>query len=382
MYKLGVLVLAFMSFVMAYGGEAVENDGTKVVNVLKYGAKGDGKHNDTKAINKAIRAAKNGAVVKVPSGRYLTGTIHLKSGITLLIDEDAVIIGSEDLNDYDSYVPQRDMSKYDTGEGTRNANLSCDRRWTKALILGVGVSNSAIIGGGVIDGCHVRDSLGEESMRGPHVILLAECDNIELRDFSVRRASNYAVMCYELKDSEINGLKISEGWDGIHIRGCKDVEITGCDIKTGDDAIAGGYWHNMKILDCRLNSSCNGVRMIEPSDDVEIGRCTIYGPGEYPHRTSGAQQRRSSIYGIVLEPGAWGDAPGHTENVYIHDVTIDNLLSPIVYSMGDNNTCSGLTIENVTATQITYNTTPLNRQDCVKMWDNISIKNMVVRKGK
>ena len=69
MYKLGVLVLAFMSFVMAYGGEAVENDGTKVVNVLKYGAKGDGKHNDTKAINKAIRAAKNGAVVKVPSGR-------------------------------------------------------------------------------------------------------------------------------------------------------------------------------------------------------------------------------------------------------------------------------------------------------------------------
>ena len=101
----------------------------------------------------------------------------------------------------------------------------------------------------------------------------------------------------------------------------------------------------------------------------------------YPHRTSGAAKRTSTIYGIVLEPGAWGDAPGHTENVYIHDVIIDNLLSPIVYSMGENNTCSGLTIENVTATHISFNTTPLNRQDCVRMWDNITIKNMVVRKG-
>lgn len=382
MYKLGVLLLSLMSLVMAYGGNADASARAKMVNVRNYGAKGNGRHNDTKAINKAISVAKNGDVVMIPSGRYLTGTIHLKSDITLMIDEEAVLIGSENLDEYDSYVPQRDMSRYDTGEGTANVNLSTDRRWTKSLILGVGVSNVSIIGRGTIDGRHVRDSLGEESMRGPHAILLAECKNMRLSDFSVCRASNYAVMCYELENSEIKGLKISEGWDGIHIRGCEDVSIADCDIKTGDDAIAGGYWNNMKILDCKLNSSCNGVRMIEPSCNVEIGNCSIYGPGVYPHRTSGELQRRSSIYGIVLEPGAWGDAPGHTENVYIHDVTIDNLQSPIVYSMGENNTCSGLTIENVTATRISYNTTPLNRQDCVRMWDNISIKNMIVRKGK
>ena len=352
-----------------------------VVNITKFGAKGDGKKISTKAINKAIEKAENGAKVVIPAGKYLTGTIVLKSNITLVLDDGAELIGVDDIDAYSSYKPTRDMSRYDTGEGTRNSNMASDERWTKALILGVGLDNVRITGKGLINGSHVSDSLGEENMRGPHTILLAECSNVTVEGVSITCASNYAVLGYELKKCTFAAMNITQGWDGIHIRGCEDVAIKDCDISTGDDAIAGGYWNGMLIDGCKLNSSCNGIRMIEPSINLEIGNCSISGPGRFPHRTSGAAKRTSSIYGIVLEPGAWGDTPGHTENVYIHDVKIDNLLSPIVYSMGENNTCSGLTIENVVATHITYNTTPLNRQDCVRMWDNIAIKNMVVRKG-
>lgn len=351
------------------------------VNITKFGAKGDGKKVATKAINKAIEKAENGAKVVIPAGKYLTGTIVLKSNITLEIEEGAELIGVDDIDAYSSYKPTRDMSRYDTGEGTRNSNMASDERWTKALILGVGLQNVRITGKGLINGSHVSDSLGEENMRGPHTILLAECSNVVVDGVNITCASNYAVLGYELKHCCFTSMNITQGWDGIHIRGCEDVAIKNCDISTGDDAIAGGYWKGMLIDGCKLNSSCNGIRMIEPSVNLEIGNCSISGPGRYPHRTSGDAKRTSSIYGIVLEPGAWGDAPGHTENVYIHDVKIDNLLSPIVYSMGENNTCSGLTIENVVATHITYNTTPLNRQDCVRMWDNITIKNLVVRKG-
>lgn len=352
----------------------------QIIDVKRYGAKGDGSV-CTKALNKAIQKAPDGSVVRIPAGKYLTGTIHLKSHITLRIEENAEIIGVQDLDAYDCYHPTKDMTRYDTGAGTRNANLTGDERWTKALILGQNIEDVSIEGRGLIDGQHVEDSLGEESMRGPHGILIAESRNVRVDGLSINRASNYAVLGYELTDCSFNGLTINEGWDGVHIRGGENLTISNCDIKTGDDAIAGGYWTNMTIRDCQLNSSCNGIRMIEPSTNLRIERCHIYGPGVYPHRTSREQRRTGTIYGIVLEPGAWGEAPGHTENVVIQNVTIDGLLSPLVYSMGESNTCSGLTIDGLYCTHITFNTQPLNRQDCVKMWDNIRIKDFIISKG-
>lgn len=350
------------------------------VDVTRYGAKGDGTTVNTKAFAKAIAKTLEGDTLVIPAARYVTGTIHLKSHITVLFQEGAELIANTDLDDYDCYHPTKDMTRYDTGAGTRNANLTGDERWTKALILGQNLEG-VTISGGLIDGGHIEDPLGEESMRGPHTILIAESRDIKVENVKIRRASNYAVLGYELVNSVFDGLDIEEGWDGVHIRGGENLVISNCDIKTGDDAVAGGYWKNMTITGCRLNSSCNGIRMIEPSTDLTISDCHIYGPGKFAHRTSREEHRTGTIYGIVLEPGAWGDAPGHTENVVIRNVTIDRLLSPLVYSMGEDNTCSGLTVDGLRATHITYNTTPLNRQNCVKMWDNIEIKGMVVKMG-
>ena len=357
-----------------------QQEDAPVVEVADYGVKGDGLTLNTEAFNKAIQEAPEGAVIHVPAGKYLTGTIHLKSHITIQLDTLAELIGTTDLEAYDHYRPTKDMTRYDTGAGTRNANLSGDERWTKALILGQNLEDVTIRGKGLLNGQHVVDSLGEESMRGPHGILIAESKNVKLEGFSITCASNYAVMGYEWVDSQVEGLHITQGWDGVHIRGGENILIRNCDIQTGDDCLAGGYWKNMIIQNCRLNSSCNGIRMIEPSTNLIIQGCHIYGPGKYMHRTSGPVVK--SLYGIVLEPGAWGDAPGHTENVTIQDVTMDSLLSPLVYSMGENNTCSGLIIDGLTATHITYNTTPLNRQECVRMWDNIQIKDLSISMNK
>lgn len=369
-----LLVLSLVCSIVAFG-----KGKQRIVDVSHYGAKGDAVTMNTKALNRAINETPDGGIVYIGPGKYLTGTIHLKSNITIIVDKDAEIIGTTNLDEYDCYHPTKDMTKYDTGAGTRNANLTGDERWTKALILGQNIENVCLRGEGTINGQHVEDALGEEAMRGPHGILIAESRNICIEGLNIHCASNYAVLGYELTDATFSGLKIREGWDGIHIRGGEDLTIKDCDIQTGDDAIAGGYWKNMNIKDCQLNSSCNGIRMIEPSTDVYITRCNIYGPGVFAHRTSREEKRTGTIYGIVLEPGAWGDAPGHTENVVIKDVTIDRVLSALVYSMGEDNTCSGLHIDGLHATHVTYNTTPLNRQDCVKMWDDIDIRNMSVK---
>lgn len=361
-----------------------------VIDVTKYRAKTDGRTLCTEAINRAISKAPEGAVVRFPAGRYLTGTIHLKSGITLCIDEGAEILGSPNIDDYDSYIPTKDMSRYDTGAGTRNANVTTDARWTKALILGVGCDDVCIKGKGTVNGQHIEDSLGEESIRGPHTILLAECDNVTVEGISITQASNYAVLGFELQEADFSNLHITQGWDGIHVRGGGKITIENCVIETGDDAIAGGYWDRMSISNCTLNSSCNGVRIIEPCKEVKIDHCNIYGPGKYPHRTrlEPAQRQSASylptgqdlIYGVVIEPGAWGDAPGDTEHVGIYYTKIDNTWAPVAYSMGDNNNCDMLEMFHVEGTHIRGVAQPVNRQDCVKSWAVMKLSDVVVSK--
>src|SRR5690349_20450420 len=67
--------------------------GKAVYNVRYFGAVGNGTNLDSPAINKAIEACAEagGGTVLVPTGRYLCGSIHLKSNIHLVIDAGATI---------------------------------------------------------------------------------------------------------------------------------------------------------------------------------------------------------------------------------------------------------------------------------------------------
>ena len=316
-----------------------------VFNIKNYGARGDGKTINTQAFNKTVDACADagGGTVVVPAGTYLSGTIRLKSHITLLLEKGAVIKGVADLNEYMSYMPTRDMGKYLNAAATK---------WNRALVLGVGVTNVAVTGNGVIDGDHVFDPQGEERMRGPHTILFAESRNLSFSGFTVNNAANYAFMAYEIENVEYNNLTFNQGWDGIHIRGGKHITIRNTSFYTGDDAIAGGYWEDMVITDCHINSSCNGIRMIMPADGLTISHCNFSGPGRYPHRTSKEKQRTNMLSAILLQPGGWGKAPGIVDKVYIHDISISNLDNPFMIVLNEGNNAGKIRVERLKAVQV------------------------------
>lgn len=316
------------------------------VNVRDFGAKGNGKALNTKAFSQAIQycTEQGGGTVVVPAGTYLTGTIRLQSHVSLFLEKGAVIKGVPELKDYEPYIPTKEMGKYDNAD---------KYNWNRALILGVGVEDVSIYGEGVIDGDHVLDPNGEENMRGPHTILFGESRNLSLSGIMVIHAANYAFMAYEIENTTFQHITMKEGWDGIHIRGGKNILIRNSEFYTGDDAIAGGYWENMTITDCYINSSCNGIRMIMPATGLTISHCMFKGPGAFPHRTSKELKRTNMLSAILLQPGGWGNAPGRVDNVSIHDLKIENLDNPFMFILNQGNDCGTIEVERIKATRIT-----------------------------
>ena len=76
--------------------KAGKDNGSRLYNIRDFGAKGDGKTHDTSAIQAAIDACHQdqGGTVLVPAGVFLTGTIELKSNITLHINAEGKLLGS------------------------------------------------------------------------------------------------------------------------------------------------------------------------------------------------------------------------------------------------------------------------------------------------
>ncbi len=344
------ILLLLVSILCSYTVSAQK----KVYDIRKYGAKGDGKTINTKAINAAIEDCFNngGGTVLIPKGIYISGTICLKSNISLHLDEAATLKGTDIVSEYQSYIPSKDLSLYDSGEGSDNANSSKDANWNKTLVMAAGISNFSIEGNGIIDGSHVFDPNGEENMRGPHTIIIGESKNFSINGITVNCAANYALMAYEIQNAVFHNLEMNEGWDGIHIRGGKNIIIRNCKFQTGDDAIAGGFWENMVITDCQINTSCNGIRMIMPATDLTISDCTFQGPGKYPHRTSKELRRTNMLSAILLQPGGWGKAAGKVQGVHIHDITIDDVNNPFMFILNEGNEANNIVTERVKATRI------------------------------
>lgn len=343
-----------------------------VFNITDYGARPGAVC--TEAIQQALDqcASSGGGQVLIPEGIFLSATLYLKDNVDLHLAEGALLQGVEDPDAYQPYIPQNDLTRYDSGNGTANANCVNDRQWMKAFIIGDGVKDAAISGPGTIDGSHVFDVRGEENMRGPHTVIIAEAEGFRMQDVHITRASNYAFLGYALSAPVFENVTFTEGWDGIHIRGAENAIIRSCSFQTGDDSIAGGYWDNMLIEDCEINSSCNGVRIIMPCDGVVIRDSHFYGPGVYPHRTSGEARRSNMLFGVSLEPGAWGKASGTMQHITLKNLVMERLSSPVATSVREGSVAEDLTLDNIQASGITGALTP------IVCWNDLGFRSVKV----
>jgi parallel beta helix pectate lyase-like protein len=337
----------------------------RTFDIREYHQAADDPTLDTAAINRAIDAcaAAGGGQVLIPPGRYVSGTIHLKSHVTLFLTAGATLVGTTNLSLYEppavpSFMPEAKWGK-----------------WHRGLLVSDGAEDITICGQGTIDGRKVFDPTGEEHMRGPHAIIFADCRRFTIRDISIIDAANYAIFFQASDDIDIRNVKITGGWDGVHFRGapghwCHNVNIINCEFYTGDDSIAGRYWDNTVISGCIINSSCNGIRLIGPATRLLVNNCLFYGPGQRPHRTGG---RTNMLSGIILQPGAWDKTEGPLDDVLLANNTMRDVASPVTIWTKPGNPVGRITVAGLNATSVYRSALS------VESWSDAPIKNVVVR---
>jgi hypothetical protein len=337
-------------------------------DIRNHGAKGDGVTPDTAAIQAALDACRDegGGRVVFPAGRYLSGTIHLRSKATLWFDAGATLAGTTNLGEYRQPAVPDFMPEARWG------------KWHRALLVGENVEDVTLAGPGVIDGNKVFDPTGEERMRGPHTLVFVNSRRVTVRDLTFLDSANYAVFFQVSDGVEFRNVKFVGGWDGIHWRGapdrwCDDVKILGCQFYTGDDAIAGRYWNRTVIQDCLINSSCNGIRLIGPATQLTIANNLFRGPGEQPHRTSGERRRTNMLSGIILQPGAWDATRGLLDDVFIANNVMQHVASPITLWTKPGNTVGKVSVSGLDATGV------YRSAFSAESWAAESITNVVLR---
>lgn len=109
----------------------------KAVSILTCGADPTAQRLSTSAIQLAINSAQQNDVIVIPQGRFLTGALFLKSGVSLHLNAGAQLVGSGDLADYPLI-------------NTRVAGI--DMRWPAGIINIIDCENVSITGTGTIDG--------------------------------------------------------------------------------------------------------------------------------------------------------------------------------------------------------------------------------------
>lgn len=230
-----------------------------------FGIYSDGVTLNTRSIQFAIDyiQQQGGGRLVFDVGRFLTGSIHLKSNVTLHLLEGAVLLGALNPMDY-------------------------DRKGLTALILCHDQQNIAITGIGVIDGQGrevarnvvelVHKGLIKDAFRNdrpevpirPMLIYFRSCKNILISGVTMRNAAAWVQTYDQCKNLRIDSITVDSRafWnnDGIDIVDCDSVAITNSYIDADDDAIclkshdANAVCQNVLVRNCTIRSSANGIK--------------------------------------------------------------------------------------------------------------------------
>jgi polygalacturonase len=250
--------------------------------ITQFGAVAGGQTDCTAAISRAIDSCvkAGGGRVVIPAGDFLTGPIHLKSGVNLHLDTNAVL---KFRTDPKAYLP----AVFTRFEGTELYNYS-------PLIYALDQKNIAVTGDGTLDGQTdasnwlawkktaqraklvrmAEDNVPVEQRQfgagndlRPDFVEFIRCRNILIEGVKIRRSPMWELhplLCTNVTVRGVNIVSHGANNDGCDPESCNNVLIENCLFDTGDDCIA-----------IKSGRNADGRRVGVPAQNIIIRDCTM-----------------------------------------------------------------------------------------------------------
>ena len=236
--------------------------------VSDFGAKADGITLNTRTIQRAIDyiSENGGGRLVFQAGNYVTGSVYIKSNVTLHLEYGATILGSTNPFDYvkDPII-----------------------RWT-SMIFSVRQENVGITGKGTINGrgfitannmvSYIQRGLYKDDLKldrpnetnRPQNIYIRECTNVTITDITLRDPASWNETYDQCKNLYVDGIYVDSKsyWnnDGIDIVDCDGVVLKNSYFDAADDVLcfkshsADHICQNVVVDNCVGRSSANGLK--------------------------------------------------------------------------------------------------------------------------
>ena len=243
------------------------------LNVKDFGAKGDGKTEDTAMLQAAILSCPDGGRVLVPAGKYVTGPLFLKSRMTLEIADGATLMLLTERERFPvlpGYVPADNQY----GEILLGLFEGCATDGFTGALNGIDVTDTAVIGEGVIDG---RAQEGDwwinpkeirTASRG-NLLYTQRCKGMLIQGLTFMNSPSWNLHPAYSEDLDFIDVRVKAPWDspntdGFDPESCRNVRLLGTEISVGDDCIA--------IKSGKIDL---GRKYKRPCENLEIGWCAL-----------------------------------------------------------------------------------------------------------
>lgn len=256
-------------------------------DIRNFGAEEGGEFKNTGAIRDAIAKAKEsgGGTVVIPSGKWLTGAIHLESNINLHLEKEAELLFSQDKADYLPVV------------FSRHEDIECYKY--SAFIYAEGKTNIAITGEGTLNGQgkpwwgwkeskkDIEKLLNEMSDKEipvdqrrfdgtdgrelrPAFFQPMNCRNILVEGVTFLYGAFWTITPTYCENVIVRKVRIeTEGayghtpnGDGVNPSSSRNVLIEDCEFNTGDDCIA-----------IKAGRDKDGLRVNRPTENIVVRNC-------------------------------------------------------------------------------------------------------------
>ena len=318
----------FVMLVVLCGGLRAADVASKRFVVTAFGAVADAKTINTAAIQQAIDAAAvGGGVVVIPKGTFRSGSIFLKNGVELYLDEGAVLLGSNVIDDY----PKRETRI----EGHFEP-------WRMALVNAQQMDRVRIGGKGKLDGNGIlfwaafwqrrkeNPRCTNLEVERPRLMFIDRCKDVRVEGISLVDSGFWNLHLYRCDGVVLEGLRITAptsghilgpSTDGIDIDSSRNVTVRKCFIAVNDDNIAlkgskgpladkdtdSPPVENIVVEDCVFGDG-NGVITCGSEAtivrNVRVRNCTVAG--------------RTNLLTLKLRP----DTPQHYSDIVIDGIKL------------------------------------------------------------